>query len=157
MGEREATNLIFLPGFSTAEKVTNVSGRGVGMDVVKTNIDKIGGTVDVQSKSGASTTMRMKIPLTLAIIPALIVTNGGERYAIPQISLLVGHDCAVSAIAAIAKRALRITRFRQGTLIQKALAAEGFASYTGSESPMPPETTPADHNLSTTSHQCRKA
>jgi len=88
MGEREATNLIFLPGFSTAEKVTNVSGRGVGMDVVKTNIDKIGGTVDVQSKPGAGTTVRMKIPLTLAIIPALIVTDGGERYAIPQISLL---------------------------------------------------------------------
>ena len=88
MSEREATNLIFLPGFSTADKVTNVSGRGVGMDVVKTNIDKIGGTVDVQSKPGSSTTVRMKIPLTLAIIPALIVTNGGERYAIPQISLL---------------------------------------------------------------------
>jgi len=88
MSEREATNLIFLPGFSTAEKVTNVSGRGVGMDVVKTNIDKIGGTVDVQSKPGAGTTVRMKIPLTLAIIPALIVTNRGERYAIPQISLL---------------------------------------------------------------------
>jgi two-component system chemotaxis sensor kinase CheA len=88
MTEREAINLIFLPGFSTAEKVTNVSGRGVGMDVVKTNIEKIGGTVDVQSKVGAGTTVRMKIPLTLAIIPALIVTSGGERYAIPQISLL---------------------------------------------------------------------
>jgi len=88
MSEREATNLIFLPGFSTAEKITNVSGRGVGMDVVKTNIDKIGGTVDVQSKARAGTTVRMKIPLTLAIIPALIVTNRGERYAIPQISLL---------------------------------------------------------------------
>ena len=88
MGEREGVNLIFLPGFSTAEKVTNVSGRGVGMDVVKTNIEKIGGTVDVQSKSGAGTTVRMKIPLTLAIIPALIVTSGGDRYAIPQISLL---------------------------------------------------------------------
>jgi hypothetical protein len=75
MSEREVTNLIFLPGFSTAEKVTNVSGRGVGMDVVKTNIEKIGGTVDVQSKPGAGTTVRMKIPLTLAIIPALIVTS----------------------------------------------------------------------------------
>ncbi len=88
MGEREGVNLIFLPGFSTAEKVTNVSGRGVGMDVVKTNIEKIGGTVDVQSKAGTGTTVRMKIPLTLAIIPALIVTSGGERYAIPQVSLL---------------------------------------------------------------------
>jgi len=88
MSEREAANLTFLPGLSTAEKVTNVSGRGVGMDVVRTNIDKIGGTVDVQSKSGIGTTVRMKIPLTLAIIPALIVTNRGDRYAIPQISLL---------------------------------------------------------------------
>jgi len=88
MGEREAVNLIFLPGFSTAEKVTNVSGRGVGMDVVKTNVEKIGGMVDVQSKAGVGTTVRMKIPLTLAIIPALIVTSDGNRYAIPQISLL---------------------------------------------------------------------
>jgi len=88
MSEREINNLIFLPGFSTAEKVTNVSGRGVGMDVVKTNIEKIGGVVDVQSKIGQGTTVRMKIPLTLAIIPALIVTSGGDRYAIPQVSLL---------------------------------------------------------------------
>ena len=88
MGEREGVNLIFLPGFSTADKVTNVSGRGVGMDVVKTNIEKIGGTVDVQSQIRQGTTVRMKIPLTLAIIPALIVTSGGDRYAIPQVSLL---------------------------------------------------------------------
>jgi two-component system chemotaxis sensor kinase CheA len=88
MPEREVFNLIFLPGFSTAEKVTNVSGRGVGMDVVKTNVEKIGGTVDVQSTLGRGTTVRVKIPLTLAIIPALVVTCGGERYAIPQVSLL---------------------------------------------------------------------
>ncbi|HZP16886.1 MAG TPA: chemotaxis protein CheA [Terriglobales bacterium] len=88
MTEREITNLIFLPGFSTADKVTNVSGRGVGMDVVKTNIEKIGGTVDVQSRKGEGTTVRMKIPLTLAIIPALIVTTADDRYAIPQVSLL---------------------------------------------------------------------
>jgi len=88
MTEREIANLIFMPGLSTAEKVTNVSGRGVGMDVVKTNIEKIGGTVDVQSKAGQGSTVRMKIPLTLAIIPALIVTSGGDRYAIPQVSLL---------------------------------------------------------------------
>ena len=86
--EREVFNLIFLPGFSTAEKVTNVSGRGVGMDVVKTNVEKIGGTVDVQSTLGRGTTVRVKIPLTLAIIPALVVTCGGDRYAIPQVSLL---------------------------------------------------------------------
>ena len=88
MTEREIFNLIFLPGFSTAEKVTNVSGRGVGMDVVKTNVEKIGGTVDVQSTAGRGTTVRVKIPLTLAIVPALIVTCGGDRYAIPQVSLL---------------------------------------------------------------------
>jgi len=88
MAEREIFNLIFLPGFSTAEKVTNVSGRGVGMDVVKTNVEKIGGTVDVQSTLGQGTTVRVKIPLTLAIIPALVVTCGGDRYAIPQVSLI---------------------------------------------------------------------
>ena len=88
MSDREALNLIFLPGLSTAERVTNVSGRGVGMDVVKTNIEKIGGMVDVQSIAGDGTTLKIKIPLTLAIIPALIVTSGGERFAIPQVSLL---------------------------------------------------------------------
>jgi two-component system, chemotaxis family, sensor kinase CheA len=88
MSERDIFNLIFLPGFSTAEKVTNVSGRGVGMDVVKTNVEKIGGAVDIQSTPGKGTTIRVKIPLTLAIIPALIVTCGGDRYAIPQVNLL---------------------------------------------------------------------
>jgi two-component system, chemotaxis family, sensor kinase CheA len=88
MNDREIINLIFLPGFSTAERITNVSGRGVGMDVVKTNIEKIGGTVDIQSKPGQGTTFKIKIPLTLAIIPALIVTSVGDRYAIPQVSLL---------------------------------------------------------------------
>jgi two-component system chemotaxis sensor kinase CheA len=88
MTEREIFNLIFLPGFSTAEKVTNVSGRGVGMDVVKTNVEKIGGLVDLQSTLGQGTTVRVKIPLTLAIIPALVVTCAGERYTIPQVNLL---------------------------------------------------------------------
>ena len=88
MSEREALNLLFLPGFSTAAKVTNVSGRGVGMDVVKTNIERIGGIVDIQNRPGQGTTLKIKIPLTLAIIPALVVTSAGDRYAIPQISLL---------------------------------------------------------------------
>jgi two-component system, chemotaxis family, sensor kinase CheA len=88
MSDREIFNLIFLPGFSTAEKVTNVSGRGVGMDVVKTNVERIGGSVDVQSTPGHGTTVKVKIPLTLAIIPALVVTCAGDRYAIPQVSLL---------------------------------------------------------------------
>jgi len=88
MSEREVHHLIFLPGFSTAETVNNISGRGVGMDVVRTNIEKIGGTVDVQSVAGQGTTLRIKIPLTLAIIPALTITAAGDRYAIPQVNLL---------------------------------------------------------------------
>jgi two-component system chemotaxis sensor kinase CheA len=88
MTDRELVNLIFAAGFSTAEHVTNVSGRGVGMDVVKTNVEKIGGTLDLNSRPGEGTSLRIKIPLTLAIIPALIVRSQAERYAIPQISLL---------------------------------------------------------------------
>jgi two-component system, chemotaxis family, sensor kinase CheA len=88
MDEQEVINLIFLPGFSTAAKVTNLSGRGVGMDVVKTNIEKIGGKVSMQTRPGLGTTMKIRIPLTLAIMPALVVTAGGERYAIPQVSVL---------------------------------------------------------------------
>jgi two-component system chemotaxis sensor kinase CheA len=88
LGERELVNLIFLPGFSTADRVTHFSGRGVGMDVVRTNIERIGGTVDIESRPARGTTIKMKIPLTLAIIPALTVTVGGNRYAIPQVSLL---------------------------------------------------------------------
>ncbi len=88
LSDRDIGNLIFLPGFSTAEKVSNVSGRGVGMDVVKTNIEKIGGTVDLQSQQSKGTVIKIKIPLTLAIIPALIVTCDNYRYAIPQVNLL---------------------------------------------------------------------
>ncbi len=89
LSDHEVINLVFQPGFSTAETVTNLSGRGVGMDVVKTNIEKIGGQVDVHSRVGEGTTLKIKIPLTLAIISALIVTDASrERYAIPQVSLL---------------------------------------------------------------------
>lgn len=88
MSEREMLNLILLPGFSTAATVTNVSGRGVGMDVVKTNIDKIGGTLEIHSVLGQGTTLRIKIPLTLAIVPALMITCGDDRYAIPQNNLV---------------------------------------------------------------------
>jgi two-component system chemotaxis sensor kinase CheA len=99
MSDREILNLIFLPGMSTAEKVTSVSGRGVGMDVVKSNIEKIGGTVDLLNRPGLGATLKVKIPLTLAIIPGLIVTAGerrsapralrniGDRFVIPQVSL----------------------------------------------------------------------
>ena len=88
LSDREAVNLIFQPGFSTAAKITNVSGRGVGLDVVKSNIEKIGGVVDVINRPGEGATVKLKIPLTLAIIPGLVVTSGGERFVIPQVSLL---------------------------------------------------------------------
>ncbi len=86
--EAQLHKMIFAPGFSTAEKVTSVSGRGVGMDVVKTNIDQIGGTIDLKSTQGRGSTFSIKIPLTLAIVPALIVQSGGERYAIPQVAVV---------------------------------------------------------------------
>jgi two-component system chemotaxis sensor kinase CheA len=88
MQERDWMNFIFLPGFSTAETVTNISGRGVGMDVVKSNLERIGGSIEVESRPGHGTTMKIKIPLTLAIIPALCVRAGGEEYAIPQANLV---------------------------------------------------------------------
>jgi two-component system, chemotaxis family, sensor kinase CheA len=88
MTETEAMGLIFLPGLSTAEKVTNVSGRGVGMDVVKTNIERIGGRAKIDSERGRGTTMRLEIPLTLATIPALTVVSGKSVFAIPQAALV---------------------------------------------------------------------
>jgi len=87
MSDAEVVRLIFHAGLSTAEKVRNVSGRGVGMDVVRTNIEKVGGSADIQSVWGEGSTLKMKIPLTLAIIPALLVGVGDEQFAIPQISL----------------------------------------------------------------------
>ena len=88
MTDAQLQRFIFRPGFSTATIVTAVSGRGVGMDVVKTNIEKIGGTIDLKSVPGQGTTFTIKIPLTLAIVSALIVEAGGERFAIPQISVV---------------------------------------------------------------------
>ena len=85
--ERELLQLIFLPGFSTAAQVTNVSGRGVGMDVVRTNVEKIGGKVEIDSRAGKGTTLRLRIPLTLAIIPALIVRSLKQSFALPQAAL----------------------------------------------------------------------
>ena len=85
--ERELLQMIFLPGFSTAAAVTNVSGRGVGMDVVRTNVEKIGGKVEIDSRRGEGTTLRLRIPLTLAIVPALIVRTLGQSFALPQGSL----------------------------------------------------------------------
>jgi two-component system chemotaxis sensor kinase CheA len=88
MSHAELLALIFRPGFSTAEQISSVSGRGVGMDVVKTAIERIGGTVELMSTEGSGTTVRIKIPLTLAIISALVVESGGESFAIPQLGVV---------------------------------------------------------------------
>jgi two-component system chemotaxis sensor kinase CheA len=102
LGERELLQLIFLPGFSTAATVTNVSGRGVGMDVVRTNVEKIGGKVEIDSRAGKGTTLRLRIPLTLAIIPALIVRTLNQSFALPQGALSelvhIPPDLAATAI-----------------------------------------------------------
>lgn len=87
MTERQLITLIFRPGFSTAEQITKISGRGVGMDVVKRNLDRIGGTIDVQTELHKGTTMKLRVPITLAIIPVLIVAAGKQRFAIPQVNL----------------------------------------------------------------------
>lgn len=88
MSERDIVALIFAPGFSMAEKVTELSGRGVGMDVVRTNIEKLGGTIDVNTALGEGTTVLLHLPLTLAIIPSLIVGVGDQRFAVPQVNLV---------------------------------------------------------------------
>ncbi|MCK6461515.1 MAG: chemotaxis protein CheW, partial [Planctomycetes bacterium] len=84
LSDADATKLVFLPGFSTAAEVTSVSGRGVGMDVVRTNVEGVGGTVDLSSRPGKGTTVRILLPLTLAILPALVVSAGGQRFIVPQ-------------------------------------------------------------------------
>ncbi|MCC6156746.1 MAG: chemotaxis protein CheW [Deltaproteobacteria bacterium] len=88
MSDREVLNLIFAPGFSTAAQVTDVSGRGVGMDVVKTNIERLGGTVELDSTKGEGTRVRLRLPLTLAIIPSLLIGVGEEKFAVPQVSIV---------------------------------------------------------------------
>lgn len=88
MSEREMVNLIFAPGFSTAEQVSDISGRGVGMDVVRTNTEKLGGHVTVETVVGVGTTVKLQLPLTLAIIPSMIVGVGEQRFAFPQVSVV---------------------------------------------------------------------
>jgi two-component system chemotaxis sensor kinase CheA len=87
MSDYDKQALIFMPGVSTAEKLSNVSGRGVGMDVVKTNLDKLGGKVEIDSVPGKGSGFRIKLPLTLAIIPSLLISDSGERFAVPQVSV----------------------------------------------------------------------
>ena len=88
MTDREIVNLVFAPGFSTAEAVTEVSGRGVGMDVVRSNTEKLGGHVELESQAGVGTTVLLRLPLTLAIIPSMMVGVGGNRFAIPQVNVV---------------------------------------------------------------------
>jgi two-component system chemotaxis sensor kinase CheA len=102
MTQREALQMIFVAGFSTAKEVTSVSGRGVGMDVVRANIDKVGGSVEVESIVGVGTTVRLRVPLTLAIVPALVVESGGQSFVLPQNSVIelvyVPHRNAATAV-----------------------------------------------------------
>jgi two-component system chemotaxis sensor kinase CheA len=88
MSAAEKVNLIFLPGFSTSDQITDFSGRGVGMDVVKTNLDRLGGLVEINAVPGEGTSIHIKLPLTLAIIPSLLVSDGNEQYAIPQVNVV---------------------------------------------------------------------
>ncbi|MBM4132068.1 hypothetical protein FJ250_13765, partial [bacterium] len=87
LDDRESILLVFAPGFSTAEQVSDISGRGVGMDVVRTNIESLGGSIEIDSRVGIGTRIRLKLPLTLAIIPSLLVRACGRRFALPQVSL----------------------------------------------------------------------
>jgi two-component system chemotaxis sensor kinase CheA len=88
MTDRELVNLVFAPGFSTAETVTDISGRGVGMDVVRSNTEKLGGHVELETQAGVGTTVLLRLPLTLAIIPSMIVGVGCDRFAIPQVNVV---------------------------------------------------------------------
>jgi two-component system chemotaxis sensor kinase CheA len=112
--DHDLMQLIFLPGFSTAREVTKLSGRGVGMDVVKTNLERIGGSIEVSSTPGEGTLFKVRIPLTLAIIPALIVMCEGERFAIPQVNLreLVRLEGAVQIRKIESVQEARVYRLR---------------------------------------------
>ena len=124
LSEAQIHKFIFTPGFSTAAKITSVSGRGVGMDVVHNNVDQIGGTIDVKSVAGVGLSFTIKIPLTLAIVAALIVEAGGDRFAIPQIAVVelvrarAGGDHRVerikdTAVLRLRDKLLPLTRLSQ--------------------------------------------
>ncbi len=127
MATSDVLQLIFAPGFSTAAAVTNVSGRGVGMDVVKTNIEAIGGTIEIESEPGTGTCTRLRIPLTLAIVPALTIECAGDRYAIPQVSLqeLVSLDAEKAAAAVEEIGGAQVYRLR-GELLPLVRLADVF-------------------------------
>lgn len=122
LSQREVTNLILMPGFSTAEKITGTSGRGVGMDVVKKNIEKLNGTLDIDSIPGKGTLMRLKIPLTLAIIHALMVRVGGDMFTIPlanvdeTVRISKDDTSFVEGVEVIHLRGIALPIFRLSTL-----------------------------------------
>jgi two-component system chemotaxis sensor kinase CheA len=118
MSEREALQLIFLPGFSTAAAVTTVSGRGVGMDVVRANVERVGGSVEVESRLGVGTTLRMRVPLTLAIVPSLVVRSGGQSFALPQSALVELVDLPTRDIAQMVQQigSSEVYRLRESLL-----------------------------------------
>src|SRR5207247_5749573 len=107
----QAFKYIFTPGFSTASQITSVSGRGVGLDVVRANIDQIGGTVDVKTVPGRGSSFIIKIPLTLAIVSALIVEAGGDRFAIPQLAV-------VELVRLHAKSEHRVERIKDAAVLR---------------------------------------
>ena len=111
MTEAQIHRFIFRPGFSTAAQVTSLSGRGIGMDIVRANIDRIGGTIDVKSAAGAGSSFSIKIPLTLAIVSALIVQAGGDRFAVPQLSV-------VELVRAQSNSEHRIERIRHAPVLR---------------------------------------
>ena len=118
MTERDALQLLFLPGFSTAKEVTSVSGRGVGMDVVRTNVEHAGGRVELESRAGIGTTVRLRVPLTLAIVPALVVESGGQSFALPQSALteLVRVPHADAGVSVEQIGSSELYRLREGVL-----------------------------------------
>jgi two-component system chemotaxis sensor kinase CheA len=118
MSEREALQLIFLPGFSTAAAVTTVSGRGVGMDDVRANVERVGGSVEVESRLGVGTTLRMRVPLTLAIVPSLVVRSGGQSFALPQSALVELVDLPTRNIAQMVQQigSAEVYRLRESLL-----------------------------------------
>ena len=140
MSEHDIHRFIFRAGFSTAAEVTSVSGRGVGMDVVKTNIERIGGLVDLRSREGRGTTFTIKIPLTLAIAAALIVESGGERFAIPQAGVLelvrVGEGQGPrverikdAAILRLRDRLLPLVSLKRLLRLEEGVPAEGTTGF----------------------------
>ncbi|MCX7422176.1 MAG: chemotaxis protein CheA [Planctomycetia bacterium] len=143
MSEKDLQNSIFMPGFSTAEEISNVSGRGVGMDVVKTNIEAVGGTIEIETQKDVGTTFRLTVPLTLAIIPALIVACDGQRFAIPQTNVMEMLSMRKSS-------GLRIEQFHNSPVLRlrgEVLPVVYLAEQLKMSSSKPPLDAPSSVNL----------